>query len=182
MSKGNVGQQPDYAVRDPSDLFIGAADGTFTPGAEQAGIVDFDRGRGAALVDFNVDGLLDLVQVNLDAPVRLWRNVGAGTGGDGLAMGHWLGLALRQPGPNRDAIGAILEVKVGETIQRRELTVGGGHAGGQLGWTHVGLGPGDARRRARHWPDGEVGPWIAVAADQYAMVTRGSDQIAPWAP
>ena len=30
VSKGNVGQQPDYAAVDPSDLFIGAADGTFT--------------------------------------------------------------------------------------------------------------------------------------------------------
>jgi hypothetical protein len=181
VSKGNVGQQPDYAVRDPSDLFIGAPDGTFTPGAEQAGIIDFERGRGAALADFNGDGLLDLVQVNLDAPVRLWRNVGAGSGSDALAMGHWLGLALRQPGPNLDAIGAILEVKVGEAIQRRELTVGGGHAGGQLGPTHVGLGPATRADVRVTWPDGEVGPWIAVAADQYATVTRGSDQIAPGA-
>ena len=139
VSKGNVGQQPDYAAIDPSDLFMGAPDGTFTYGAEEAGIIDPERGRGAALADFNADGLLDLVQVDLDAPVRLWRNVGAGTDSDGVAMGHWLGLAVRQPGPNRDAIGAFLEVRVGEALQRRELTVGGGHVGGQLGWTHFGL-------------------------------------------
>ncbi|MGP1673718.1 MAG: FG-GAP repeat domain-containing protein, partial [Candidatus Limnocylindrales bacterium] len=67
VSKGNVGQQPDFAAIDPSDLFIGLPDGTFTSGAEQAGIIDPERGRGAALADFNVDGLVDLVQVDLDA-------------------------------------------------------------------------------------------------------------------
>ena len=182
VSKGNVGQQADYAARDPSDLFIGAADGTFTSAAEQAGIVDFERGRGAALADFNADGLLDLVQVDLDAPVRLWRNVGAGTGNDAVAMGHWLGLAIRQPGPNRDAIGAILEVHVGDAVQRRELTVGGGHAGGQLGWTHVGLGPATRADVRVTWPDGEVGPWIGIDADQFATVVRDSDQVEPWVP
>jgi hypothetical protein len=182
VSKGNVGRQPDYAAVDPSDLFLGSADGTFTYAAEAAGIIDPQRGRGAALADFNADGLLDLVQVDLDAPVRLWRNVGAGTGGGAVAMGHWLGLTLRQPGPDRDAIGAILEVKVGETIRRRELTVGGGHAGGQLGPTHVGLGPATRAEVRVTWPDGEIGPWIDVEADQYAMVTRGSDRIGPWAP
>jgi hypothetical protein len=182
VSKGNVGQQADYAIRDPSDLFIGAADGTFMSAAEQAGILDFERGRGAALADFNADGLLDLVQLDLDAPVRLWRNVGAGTGSDTVAMGHWLGLAIRQPSPNRDAIGAILEVQVGEAVQRRELTVGGGHAGGQLGWTHVGLGPATRADVRVTWPDGEIGPWIGVDADQFATIVRDRDRIETWAP
>ena len=182
VSKGNVGQQPDYAARDPSDLFLGGVDGTFTYAAEEAGIVDFERGRGAALADFNADGLLDLVQVDLDAPVRLWRNIGAGKDGDAVAMGRWLGLAVRQPGPNRDAIGAILEVRVGAMVQRRELTVGGGHVGGQLGPTHVGLGSATRAEVRVTWPDGEIGPWITVEADQYAAITRGSDRIEPWAP
>ena len=39
-------------------------------------------------------------------------------------------------------IGAWIEVTVGETTLRREVTVGGGHAGGQLGWIHFGLGDG----------------------------------------
>ena len=182
VSKGNVGKQPDYAALDPSDLFLGAPDGMFTYAAEAAGIIDPEKGRGAALADFNADGLLDLVQVNLDTPVRLWRNVGSGTDRKGIAMGHWLGLTLRQPGPNRDAIGAILEIKVGEAIQRRELTVGGGHAGGQLGPTHIGLGPATRADVRVTWPDAKIGPWMAVEADRYAMVTRGRDGIEPWAP
>lgn len=185
VSKGNVGTQPDYATRDPSDLFIGAADGTFTSAAADAGIVDFERGRGAALADFDLDGLLDLVQVDLDAPVRVWRNVGAGGGSDDgadpVAMGHWATLSIRQAGPNRDAIGAVVEVRVGEAVQRLELTVGGGHLGGQLGWTHFGLGPSSGAEVRVTWPDGEVGPWQRIAADGFAIVERGADPRA-WLP
>jgi hypothetical protein len=48
-------------------------------------------------------------------------------------MGNWLSIRPNQAGPNRDAIGAWIEVKVGETTMRRELVIGGDHAGGQLG-------------------------------------------------
>jgi ASPIC and UnbV len=79
--------------------------------------------------------------VNLGAPVRLWRNVGAGDASHPMPMGHWLAVTLRQPGSNRDAIGSWIEVRVGDTTMRRERTVGGGQVGGQLGPTHFGLGP-----------------------------------------
>ena len=77
---------------------------------------------------------------------RLWRNVGVGrrreAGPDGPLAGP---PASASPDPNRDAIGAWVEVKVGDATLRRELTVGGGHVGGQLGWIHFGLGPADRR-------------------------------------
>ena len=63
--------------------------------------------------------------VNLDAPVRAWRNVGSGTAAAPAPLGHWLGIALDEPGSNRDAIGAWIEVKVGDTVMRREVTIGG---------------------------------------------------------
>ena len=182
VSKGNVSEEPDYASRDPSDLFLGQPDGSFVDAVAEAGIVSYDRGRGAALADFNADGLLDLVEVNLDAPVRVWRNVGAGTADDPRPMGSWLGVRLHQPGPNRDAIGAVLEVRAGESVMRRELVVGGGHIGGQLGWTHVGVGPAVTVDVRVTWPDGETGSWIPVTANQFVDIERGSDVATPWVP
>lgn len=179
VSKGNIDAVPDYASRDPSDLFIGQPDGTFTYGAVQAGIVSFDRGRGAALADFNLDGLLDLVQVNLDAPVRLWRNVGGGTAAAPAAMGHWLGVALQQPGGNRDAIGSWVDARIGDTVVQREVTVGGGHISGTRVPMHVGLGPATQVDVRVHWPDGETGPWISVKADQSVIVERGAGEATP---
>ena len=64
VTKGNVEAMPDFAARDPSNLMLGNADGTFSESGEAAGIVAFTRGRGAAVVDLNLDGMLDIVEVN----------------------------------------------------------------------------------------------------------------------
>jgi enediyne biosynthesis protein E4 len=180
VSKGNVDEQPDYAMRDPSNLLIGRPDGTFVEGAEQAGTLSFARGRGAALADLNLDGLLDLVEVNYRDRVMVWRNVGSGTAEQPAPMGHWLALELTESGPNRDAIGAWVEVRVGDLVQRHEVTVGGGHVGGQLGWIQFGLGPATSAEVRVLWPDGEQGPWLPVTADRRVVVERGATEVRPW--
>jgi enediyne biosynthesis protein E4 len=182
VAKGNVEEQPGYATRDPSNLLLGRADGTFVEGAEEAGIVSYERARGGALVDLNLDGLLDLVVVNRTENARLWRNTGGGDADQPAAMGHWVGIRLRQPAPNVDAIGAWVEAKVGERTVVREVTVGGGHAGGQLGWLHVGLGEAEEAEVRVVWPDGETGPWMTLEADELATIERGAAEATRWLP
>jgi hypothetical protein len=144
----------------------------FVERAEAAGTLDFDLGRGAALADFNLDGLLDLVQVNLGERTKVWRNVGSGSASAPAQMGHWLAVRLSQPAPNRDAVGSWIEVRIGDVTLRREVTVGGGHIGGQLGWVHFGLGPAERADVRVQWPDGETGPWQPLAADSFTVVDR----------
>lgn len=180
VSKGNVTAQPDYAIEDPSNLLLGQADGTFREAADVAGIVTFDRGRGAALADFDLDGRLDLIEVFYGAPVRIWRNLGPADT-QVASRAHWLAIAVRQPAPNVDAIGGWLEVRSGTSSWRRELTVGGGHAGGQLGWVHVGLGAATSAEVRVRWPDGTEGPWLAISADTFAILDRATG-LQPWTP
>jgi len=182
ISKGNVSAQPDFAQKDPNNLFLGQPDGTFKESAEVAGILNYARGRGAALADFNLDGMLDLVEVNYGAAVRVWRSVGSGDAAKPAQMGNWLAIRPSQSGSNRDAIGAWVEIKIGDTTVRRELTVGGGHASGQLGWTHFGLGPAGTAQVRIQWPDGETGPWMTVAANQFVDIVRGATEARPWSP
>jgi hypothetical protein len=182
VAKGNVEAMPDYAMRDPSNLLLGGPDGSFTEGAEAAGIVTFARGRGAALVDLNLDGLLDLVQVNRRVQVGVWRNVGSGDAGRPAPMGNWVAVRLIQPGPNVDAIGSWIELRAGDRTTTREVTVGGGHAGGQLGWVHVGLGGAERPEVRVTWPDGEVGPWIPLSPNAFAIVERGASEARTWSP
>jgi hypothetical protein len=177
ISKGNIEVQPGYADRDPNNLLIGQPDGTFVEGAMEAGIVSFAKARGAALADFNLDGMLDLVVVNRREPVALYRNVGAGTSAEPAPVGNWIALRLHQPAPNVDAIGAWLEVEAGGRTISKELTVGGGHAGGQLGWVHFGLGDADRAKVRVQWPDGEQGPWMAVDANRFIDVERGAAEV-----
>ena len=182
VSKGNVEAQSEYAMRDPSNLLIGQPDGSFVEGAVDAGIVSYDRARGAAIADLNLDGLLDLVVVNRRENVSLWRNVGAGDAAEGAPMGNWIALRLRDDtGHNHDAVGAWIELRTGDRTVERELTVGGGHASGQLGWVHVGIGDARAAQVTVIWPDGERGRPSSVEANHFILVNRGGDP-AVWQP
>ena len=80
-------------------------------------------------------------------------------------MGDWISVRLEQPGPNRDAIGSWIEVRTGDRTIQREVTIGGGHASGELGWIHFGLGGADGAEVRVRWPDGEMGPWLALTAE-----------------
>jgi hypothetical protein len=182
ISKGNVEAQLDHATRDPSNMLIGQVDGTFVEGAEAAGIVGYDRARGAALADLNLDGMLDLVVVHREANVSLWRNVGTGDADQPEPMGNWIAVRLAQPAPNVDAVGAWVEVKVGDRTILREVTVGGGHGSGQHGWIHAGLGGADEAEVRVQWPDGELGPWMTVEANRFVEIERGADEATRWRP
>lgn len=182
ISKGNVDSMPEYAAEDPNNLLLGQPDGTFVEGAVDAGIVHFDRSRGAALVDLNLDGLLDLIEVNRVENVNVWRNVGLGDTTNPAPMGNWLAIHLEQPDVNTDAIGSWIEVKVGDHIVEREVNIGGGHAGGQIGWIHFGLGPSEEAEIRVQWPSGEAGPWMTVAANRFITVARDSDTPEVWTP
>jgi hypothetical protein len=122
------------------------------------------------------------VVVNRRENVGLYRNVGAGTAAEPRPMGNWIGLRLVQDGANRDAIGAWVEVRVGELTISHEVTVGGGHAGGQLGWIHVGLGDATRATVTVRWPDGEAGPALEVEANRFAVIQRGAADAHVWVP
>lgn len=174
ITKGNVQAQPGYATRDPNDLLLGRPDGTFVESAEAAGILGYHRSRGATLVDLNTDGMLDLVVVNREEDVSVWRNVGSGDAARPTSIGNAAAIRLQQPSPNVDAIGAWVEVRVGDRTVDREIVVGGGHAGGQLGWIHLGLGSEDRAEVRVQWPDGETGPWLDVAAGEWMTIDRAA--------
>ncbi len=170
--KGNVSTMPDFATLDPNNLLLQQTDGRFVEVGQQANVASYRRGRGGMVADFNGDGLLDMVVVNRWDKAQLWRNVGAGSAAKPEPLGHWIQLRLRQSGGNRDAIGAWVEVDLGGKIIRQELTIGGGHASGQLGWMHFGLGDAkDAKLRVQ-WPHSTWSNWQPIAADAFYTVDK----------
>lgn len=170
IAKGNVDQMPSNAIHDPNNLLMQQVDGTFVERAEQAGVATLDRSRGAALADLNADGRLDLVVVNRRAPLELWQNVTEGTGG-------WLAVEPRQEGANSFAVGAWVEVRARGRVQVREVTVGGGHVGGQAGPLHFGLGDAAKAEVRVVWPDRRTSGWVTIPAGRRVSAWRDGESL-----
>jgi len=166
IAKGNVDQMPSNAIHDPNNLLIQNVDGTFTEMGDITGLGTTERARGAALVDLNSDGLLDVVVVNRRAPLEVWQNT---TQTDG----NWVAIDLNQSGPNGRAIGAFVELKLPNgRVLTQENTIGGGHASGTAAPLHFGLGPVDAIAIRVIWPDGGVSNWTQIRTNQITTITR----------
>ena len=123
-------------------------------------------GAAPPLADFNLDGLLDLVEVNFGAPVARVAQRRRRARRDAPApMGHWLGVRLSQPGaePRRDR-------RVDRGPGRRHddpAARADGRRRPRQRRSSAGSTSGSARRRGARsgctWPDGELGPWLPVA-------------------
>ncbi|MFN3723523.1 MAG: CRTAC1 family protein [Paracoccaceae bacterium] len=163
VAKGNVWEMPDFAMADPNNLLLQGEDGRFVEAADKAGVASTLAARGAAVVDLNADGALDLVVVNRNGPAQVWRNTGP--------VGNWVGIALQQAAPNPTAIGAWVEVRTGDNVQRQEVLSGGGHASGIWGAHHFGLGDAETAHVRVIWPDGRVTDWQAVQTNTVSTIS-----------
>ena len=174
IAKGNVDRMPDFAQKDPSNLLLQKPDAHFVEVGDVSGIASFAIARGAILADFNLDGKMDLAVINRRENAKIWRNVSTEIGG-------FIAIRLETETSNRDAIGAWIEVKTASGTQRREITSGGGHASGQNGYWHFGLGTATSAEMRVIWPDGTEGPWQKVTAGQFYRVSPGQEPV-PWVP
>lgn len=182
IAKGNVESMSDFAAFDPDNMLLAGFDGNFTEVGHIAGIALARRGRGGAVVDFNMDGMLDLLVVNRDAPVSLFRNLGAKSDHAPRPMGNWVQIELRQRGANRDAVGATINVKSGNETRVRKVQIGGGHASGHLGFIHVGTGVAERAEIRVKWPDGEWSAPYRVFANNFVVIEKGVDDAQYWYP
>lgn len=175
VAKGNVSAMPDFAALDPNNLLVQQADGRFAERAVEAGVASMKTARGGVLADFNLDGRIDILAVNRGEAPEIWRNTTE-------PAGNWAQLRLEMDGPNRDGIGAWIELRRDGAMQRREVFAGAGHVSGHLGWWHVGLGDATQADLRVIWPGGEPGDWHRIVAGGFYRLAPGAAPVAWVAP
>ena len=126
--------------------------------------------RGAAFGDYDNDGDIDVLVVNLDDRPSLLRN-------DTPAGNHWITIALEgDPSrkSNRDAIGSHVRVTAGGKTQLVEVRSGGSYLSHNDRRVHVGLGSAANVDRVQiRWPDGFEETVSGVAADRFYVAREG---------
>ncbi|MFK8015305.1 MAG: CRTAC1 family protein [Gammaproteobacteria bacterium] len=124
-------------------------------------------GRGAAYGDIDKDGDLDVIITQPARAPRLLRN-------DQAHGNHWLRLLLRQDGPNRDALGAKVEVRVSAEAspQYRYLATGKSYLSSVEFPLTFGLGQSTQADVDVIWPDGQRQTFSDLASDQEHLLLR----------
>ncbi len=142
--------------------------GNFVDVAKQSGDYFKDKyvGRGATFGDYDNDGDLDLLIVNLNKSPKLLRN-------DGGNRNHWLTIEAKLPGGKTDAIGARVIVTTGSLKQIQDLIPVTGYLSQSDPRRHFGLGKAKkADKVVVRWPNGQITKPKDVKANQFLTIIQ----------
>ena len=160
---------PKYALRTPCILFRNRGDGTFVEMGSEAGpgIVARHCGRGLAFGDFDNDGDMDALIMNVNEPPSLLRN-------DAPAGNHWIKIRLEGVKSNRSAIGARVLARYGGKVQVQEVLSQSSYLSASDPRLHFGLGAATTADIEVHWPLGLVEKYPHLAAGQLVTIREGT--------
>ena len=124
--------------------------------------------RGSAVADIDGDGALDLVVVDIDGPVRVFRNA--------LPAGRWIAIEPRAaPGDSRAVLETRVAVTAGGRTQVQVYRVSPSYASGSLVPLHFGLGSAEGAESVEIvWPGGERQKLGPLAGGKTYVVRRGA--------
>ncbi|MEM6724744.1 MAG: FG-GAP-like repeat-containing protein [Bacteroidota bacterium] len=161
---------------DPNKLYRNQGDGTFVDEAANLGVDDGNVGRGFAIGDYDNDGDMDMIVVNVNefvtgnALVRLYRN-------DLDGQANWFKVYLEGVQSNRDAYGAQVELHAGGQTFLREIDGGSSHASAHESVAHFGLADLDyVDSITVYWPGGFRESFCGYDVNQSIQLLEGSGQ------
>jgi hypothetical protein len=179
---GNVypeidGKVPGYPYKTPRVIFRNLGNGKFEELIDQAGpgVEAVHSSRGCAFGDFDNDGDLDILIVNLNEPPSLLRN-------DVTSDHRWLKVKLIGTKSNRSAIGARVVARYDGKQQVQEVISQSSYGSTNDSRLHFGLGKAETADLEIQWLGGAKQTFPNVAANRLVIVREGakSVEVAPW--
>jgi len=162
-------QLPQYPHRGPRVVFRNAGGGRFEDVTARSGpgATAPHSSRGAAFGDFDNDGDVDVLVMNMNEPPTLLRNDYAGSNG-------WLEVKLEGTRSNRAGIGATVVVEAGGRRQARAIVSQASYYSHDDLRAHFGLGSAPRADRIEvRWPSGQVDVLKDVDGGRVVAVQEG---------
>ncbi|MEM8724893.1 MAG: CRTAC1 family protein [Pseudomonadota bacterium] len=163
-----AGKDPSASnyVDDTSRLWMSQGDGTFTDAAQTSNMLDTDQGRGIVCDDFDNDGDVDVLLLTAEptGSAIYWENQ--------LAGANTIKVRLRGRAPNTQAVGAIVELTIQNTTQRRMVSVNSNFTSHNSTEQIFGLGSNAQGGLRVIWPDGSETIQPNVSAGETLVITQ----------
>jgi hypothetical protein len=164
---------PDYPYETPRLVFRNLGNGTFEEVSQLCGAAVNDRhsSRGCAFGDFNNDGSVDVLILNMSEPPSLLLN-------QNHSGNHWLSVKLVGVQSNRSALGARITLSAGGRRQVREVMGASSYLSQNDLRQHFGLGrSGKVDAIEVRWPSGLMQRYANLEADQFITLREGDGKI-----
>ena len=161
---------PRYPYRGPRFLFRNMRDGSFANVTDQcgSGLTTPHSSRGCAFGDFDNDGDLDVVVMNMNEPPSLIR-------ADVSTGNHWLKVKLFGVESNRTAIGARIDLQAGGRRQVQEVQSQSSYYSVNDLRLHFGLGSNSkVDELSVRWPNGLREEFRELPADRLLHIEEGN--------
>jgi hypothetical protein len=159
----------------PRLLYWNLGNGKFEDVSDRSGpgMTSIHSSRGAEAGDFDNDGNMDLLVMNMNEPPSLLKN-------QSKSGQKWLKVKLIGTKSNRSGIGAKVKVTAGGRSQVRVLLSQSGFYSSADGRLHFGLGATAAVDRVEiAWPNGIVETWEHLKPNQVFEATEGTGRKLP---
>src|SRR5438874_1467220 len=160
---------PSYPFHSPRLVFRNLGDGRFEELVEEAGpgVADAHASRGCAFGDFDNDGDIDILVMNMNQPPSLLRN-------DVTSGGHWLKVLLVGFKTNHSAIGSRVTVSYGKLRQAQEVLAQSSFYSVNDRRLHFGIGAEVSADLSIRWTNGATENISKVAANQLVIIREGA--------
>jgi hypothetical protein len=160
---------PAYPFRTPRLVFRALGDGRFEELIEEAGsgISTPHASRGCAFGDFDNDGDMDILVMNMNEPPSLLRN-------DVSGSNHWLKVLLVGVRTNQSAVGSRVIARYGSRRQAQEVSAQASFYSTNDRRLHFGLGNETTADLTIRWTNGTTETIPNVAADQLVVIREGA--------
>jgi enediyne biosynthesis protein E4 len=163
---------PTFPFQTPRVIFRNLGNGKFEELMEQAGpgITAAHSSRGCAFGDFDNDGDVDVLVMNMNEPPSLLRN-------DVSGGAHWLKVKLVGVTSNRGAIGARVTAHYGGKMQAQEVLSQASFFSSNDSRLHFGLGPATSADLDIRWPNGNKERVQNVPAGRLVTIREGAGMV-----